>query len=166
MDEIRQQIKDFINPESAEEGDLRVLLNNVIPRIQELNQVNQRETKSDKKKSNVPEKKKAKISEEVEKENQTEQEKDVPETDNKNQPEKDSEEKITDSIGKLGIWEGKLGEKELGMIVDDGVLQMFQKKRQGFVPVDLMQKVEDWQLMEEITNYSYELKNTCVYLVF
>ena len=53
------------------------------------------------------------------------------------------------------------------MIVDHGVLQMmFQKKGQGSVPVELMQKVEDWKLMEQIPNYSYELKNQCVYLVF
>ena len=58
---------------------------------------------------------------------------------NDDQLEQDSEM----GVGTLGIWEGKLGENEVGMIVDDEVLQMFQKKRQGFVPVELMQKVDD-----------------------
>ena len=43
---------------------------------------------------------------------------------NDDQLEQDSEM----GVGTLGIWEGKLGENEVGMIVDDEVLQMFQKK--------------------------------------
>ena len=82
------------------------------------------------------------------------------------QIEQDSEVKVNSKVGMLGIWEGKLGEKEVGMIVDDDTLQMFQRKRQGFVPVELMQKTEDWTLIEETSSYSYELKNKTVYLVF
>ena len=74
--------------------------------------------------------------------------------------------KVNSKVGMLGIWEGKLGEKEVGMIVDDDTLQMFQRERQGFVPVELMQKTEDWTLIEEISSYSYELKSKTVYLVF
>ena len=82
--------------------------------------------------------------------------KDISET-NEDKPEQNIDEMIDGSqsnddqleqdsemgVGTLGIWEGKLRENEVGMIVDDEVLQMFQKKRQGFVPVELMQKVDD-----------------------
>ena len=185
-DEIRQQIRDFIQPESAVEEDLDQLLKNVMPRIQELNAgviaershtitleeaQEGKKTKSDTKKKT----KKATGKRQVQKgvceteDDQLEEDLEVTielhQTEN-DQIEQDSEVKVNSKVGMLGIWEGKLGEKEVGMIVDDDTLQMFQRKRQGFVPVELMQTTEDWTLIEEISSYSYELKNKTVYLVF
>ena len=69
-------------------------------------------------------------------------------------------------VGTLGTWSGKLGEKEVGLVVDKGTLQLFKKKRYGLIPNDLAQSVNDWKLVDRIDGYGYEVKNNVVYLVF
>ena len=69
-------------------------------------------------------------------------------------------------VNTLGKWQGKLGEIEVGMVVDRGDLQIFKKKRHGMVPSGLLQSVNEWTLLEEIEGYRYEEKNNVIYLVF
>ena len=68
-------------------------------------------------------------------------------------------------VGTLGMWSGKLGEKEVGLVVDKDTLQLFNKKRYGLTPTNLAQSVNDWKLVERIYGYKYELKNNFVYIL-
>ena len=65
------------------------------------------------------------------------------------------------SVGTLGTWEGKLGEKQIGMVIEKDVME-----RHGMVPSDLIQSLQDWVFAEEIKNFKYEEKNNIIYLVF
>ena len=119
LDEIKQQIRDCIQPSSAVASDFNKLLTSAF------------EKKTDKEATSIM----AGESNEVE-------------------------------VGTLGTWSGKLGEKEVGLVVDKGTLQLFKKKRYGLIPTDLAQSVNDWKLVERIEGYKYEVKNNVVYLVF
>ena len=68
-------------------------------------------------------------------------------------------------VGTLGMWSGKLGEKEVGLVIEIGPLQLFKKKRYGLIPIDLAQSIGYWKLVEQIDEYRYEVKNNVVYLV-
>ena len=67
-------------------------------------------------------------------------------------------------VGSLGIWQGELGNKEVGLIIDSGILQLYREKRHGYVPWGLVQSIDEWTLVDELNDYFYTVNNNVVYL--
>ena len=67
-------------------------------------------------------------------------------------------------ISFLGIWQGELGNKEVGLIIDSGILQLYREKRHGYVPWGLVQSIDEWTLVDELKDYFYTVNNNVVYL--
>ena len=61
-----------------------------------------------------------------------------------------------DGVGVLGWWNGPLGERKFGVLMNNVSLQLFVLKRYGFVPDSLLEDKKDWTLENRIQRYHYE----------
>ena len=61
-----------------------------------------------------------------------------------------------DGVGVLGWWNGPLGERKIGVLMNNVSLQLFALKRYGFVPDSLLENKKDWTLENRIQRYHYE----------
>ena len=52
--------------------------------------------------------------------------------------------------GTTGWWQGPLGEEQIGVLLLEGSLQLYQKSRYGFIPDELPVNPHDWTIQAEI----------------
>ena len=69
-------------------------------------------------------------------------------------------------VGTVGLWSGPLNEKKIGVKIDRDVLQLYKKARFGLVPAGEPVQSHTQTLKEEVENYSYEERNSRIFLVF
>ena len=62
----------------------------------------------------------------------------------------------SDDTGVLGWWTGLLGQRKIGIVMNDEPLQTFSVKRYGFIPDSLLELKKDWTIEEVIENFHYE----------
>ena len=70
------------------------------------------------------------------------------------------------SIGTVGWFEGPVGEKRLGIVLDMSTLQLYDKCRYGFLPSPTTECLQEWDLHETLAAYSFVEKLSEIYLQF
>ena len=66
--------------------------------------------------------------------------------------------------GTVAWWVNGLGDRQLGVLLDNDSLQMYAQKRYGHVPLGIPDDAARWSLDEEVLDYSYIQNNCGIYL--
>ena len=71
---------------------------------------------------------------------------------------------VSDLVGTVGIFEGPLGARCLGVVLSSDTIQLYQPSRYGFEPEDLSSNLNDWSLCTVIEDFDFISRRTGVYL--
>lgn len=68
------------------------------------------------------------------------------------------------TIGMVAVMEGPLGERRVGLVLTEDVVQLYHHTRYGFEPDDVTEVSSDWKVVEVLEDYDYITRRTGVYL--
>ena len=66
--------------------------------------------------------------------------------------------------GMVAWWRNCVGDRELGVVLDNESVQLYTKRRNGYAPFGLADAIDRWDLEEEIVNYAYVQHSNGIYL--
>ena len=67
-------------------------------------------------------------------------------------------------IGIVGVFEGPLGERKVGVVLTKQTIQFYQPTRYGFQPEDVTEESCDWKISTKIDDFDFISRRTGVYL--
>ena len=71
---------------------------------------------------------------------------------------------VSDLVGTVGIFEGPLGSRCLGVVLSSDTIQLYQPSRYGFEPEDLSSNLNEWSLCTKIEDFDFISRRTGIYL--
>ena len=80
---------------------------------------------------------------------------------------KDMEQSVDqhEDIGKVGVFDGPLGERKVGFVLTKDDIQLYHPTRYGFLPDEVTEKLSDWKISIDIEDYDFITRRTGVYLI-
>ena len=84
-------------------------------------------------------------------------------SDTSDEPTNTSVEDLVDN-GTVGVFEGPLGEKKVGVVLTRETIQLYQPTRYGFQPEDLTVESFKWELSKKIEDFDFITRRTGTYL--
>ena len=82
---------------------------------------------------------------------------------NDEHPESNTNDEIPE--GSDAVFEGPLGERKVGVVIDPSTLQMYRMTRYGFEPEDITEDISNWRVIRIVEDYDFVKRRTGVYLV-
>ena len=62
---------------------------------------------------------------------------------------------VSDLVGTVGLFEGPLGSRCLGVVLSSDTIQLYQPSRYGFEPEDLSSSLNEWSLCTKIEDFDF-----------